>query len=190
LIPDYHHFPMPRLYLLRHAKSSWDEPGLDDRSRPLTARGRKAARLAARYIEMQAIAPDLVLCSPAQRCQETLEPLRAAFAGPVQIDVEEELYGAGSGDLLRRLRKVPPETGSVMVIGHNPAIHELAVMLARGTDDLVRLRDKYPTAALATLSFTGDWKDLGETAAVLEEFVVPREPEPPREPSPETPREP
>lgn len=173
---------MPRLYLLRHAKSSWEDPELDDRYRPLTSRGRKAARLAARYLEMESITPDLVLCSPAQRCQETLEPLRSAFAGPVQIDIEEDLYGAGSGDLLRRLRKVPPETGSVLVIGHNPAIQELAVMLARNPEDLVRLRDKYPTAALATLNFRGDWKLLGETAAVLEEFLVPREPEPPREP--------
>lgn len=173
---------MPRLYLLRHAKSSWDEPGIDDRFRPLTSRGRKAARLAARYLEMEAIIPDLVLCSPAQRCQQTLEPLRAAFDDTVQIEIEEDLYGAGSGDLLRRLRKVPPDTESVMVIGHNPAIHELAVMLARNPDDLVRLRDKYPTAAMATLNFPGEWKNLGETAAVLEEFVVPREPEPPREP--------
>lgn len=173
---------MPRLYLLRHAKSSWDEPGLDDPSRPLSPRGRKAARLAARYIEMEGIAPDLVLCSPARRCLETLEPLRTAFAGPVQVDIEDDLYGAGSGDLLRRLRKVPPGTGSVMVIGHNPAIQELAVMLARSPDDLPRLRDKYPTAGLATLRFPGDWKNLGETAAVLEEFVVPREPDPPREP--------
>ncbi|MGH2719285.1 MAG: SixA phosphatase family protein [Actinomycetota bacterium] len=173
---------MPRLYLLRHAKSSWADPGLDDRYRPLTARGRKAARLASRYLEMEAITPDLVLCSPAQRCQETLDPLRAAFTDLVQIEIEEELYGAGSGDVLRRLRKVAPDTGSVMVIGHNPAIQELAVMLARNPEDLVRLRDKYPTAALATLSFPGEWKNLGETAAVLEEFVVPREPDPPREP--------
>jgi phosphohistidine phosphatase len=167
---------MPRLYLLRHAKSSWDDPSLDDRERPLNARGQRAARLAARYVEMEGIAPDLVLCSPARRCIQTLEPLRDAFPRPPEILVEEELYGAGSGDLLRRLRRVPSGTEAVMVIGHNPAIQELALMLARSTDDLLRLRDKYPTAAMATLSFTGDWKQLGEPVAVLEEFVVPREP--------------
>lgn len=166
---------MVRLYLLRHAKSSWDDPTLPDRDRPLSSRGRRTADLAARYIEMENIAPDLVLCSPARRCQETLELIRDALGSEAHIRTEEPLYGIGSDELLRRLRKVPRGVTSVMVIGHNPTIQELALMLARGSGDLHQLQAKFPTAAMATLESDGDWKHLGAAPATLEEFVVPRE---------------
>ena len=163
------------LYLLRHAKSDWDDPALADRDRPLAPRGRKAASALAGHIERSGISPALVLCSPARRTMDTLRLISGSFRDPVEILVEEELYGAGMGELLRRLRKVDETTPSVMLIGHNPAIHELAVALARSVDDLEQLKRKFPTGAMATLAVPGAWTDLGADPADLLEFALPRE---------------
>ena len=163
------------LYLLRHAKSSWEDPSLADRDRPLAPRGRRAATALAAHIRDVGVSPSIVLCSPSRRTMDTLRLITGAFHDPVEILVEEELYGAGSGDLLRRLRKLPASTASVMVVGHNPAIQELALTLARSVDDLNRLKGKFPTCALATLAVPGEWKELGGQPAVLEEFAIPRE---------------
>jgi phosphohistidine phosphatase len=163
------------LYLLRHAKSDWDDPALADKDRPLAPRGRKAASALAGHIERSGISPALVLCSPARRTMDTLRLISGSFRDPVEILVEEELYGAGMGELLRRLRRVDEATPSVMLIGHNPAIHELAVALARSVDDLEQLKRKFPTGAMATLAVPGAWKDLGAEPADLLEFALPRE---------------
>jgi phosphohistidine phosphatase len=106
---------------------------------------------------------------------DTLRLISGSFRDPVEILVEEELYGAGMGELLRRLRRVDEATPSVMLIGHNPAIHELAVALARSVDDLEQLKRKFPTGAMATLAVPGAWKDLGADPADLLEFALPRE---------------
>jgi phosphohistidine phosphatase len=163
------------LYLLRHAKSDWDDPALADKDRPLAPRGRKAASALAGHIERSGISPALVLCSPARRTMDTLRLISGSFRDPVEILVEEELYGAGMGDLLRRLRNVPEATPSVMLIGHNPAIHELSLALARSVDDLKQLKAKFPTGAMATLEVPGAWKDLGAEPADLLEFALPRD---------------
>jgi len=189
------------LYLVRHAKSDWEDPGLADRDRPLAARGRKAASTLAGHIERSGISPALVLCSPARRTMDTLRLISGSFRDPVEILVEDELYGASMGELLRRLRKVPAPTPSVMLIGHNPAIHELALSLissgasrgasrvssgasrgasegagaATSADSLKQLKAKFPTGAMATLAVPGPWKDLGDEPADLREFVLPRE---------------
>ena len=170
------------LYLVRHAKSDWEDPALADRDRPLAARGRKAASTLAGHIERSGISPALVLCSPARRTMDTLRLIGGSFRDPVEILVENELYGAPMGELLRRLRKVPAPTPSVMLIGHNPAVHELALSLlssgpsgARNVGDLKQLKVKFPTGAMATLAVPGPWKDLGDEPADLLEFVLPRE---------------
>ena len=182
------------LYLVRHAKSDWEDPALADRDRPLAARGRKAAATLAGHIERSAISPALVLCSPARRTMDTLRLISGSFRDPVEILVEDELYGAPVGELLRRLRRVPAPTQSVMLIGHNPAIHELAIALvspgalrgasgvspgalkgASGAGSLKQLKVKFPTGAMATLAVPGPWKDLGDKPADLLEFALPRE---------------
>jgi len=173
------------LYLVRHAKSDWEDPALADRDRPLAARGRKAASTLAGHIERSGISPALVLCSPARRTMDTLRLIGGSFRDPVEILVENELYGAPMGELLRRLRKVPAPTPSVMLIGHNPAVHELALSLlssgalrgasgARSVDNLKQLKVKFPTGAMATLAVPGQWKDLGDEPADLLEFALPR----------------
>ena len=171
------------LYLVRHAKSDWEDPALADRDRPLAARGRKAASTLADHIERSGISPALVLCSPARRTMDTLRLISGSFRDPVEILVEDELYGAPVGELLRRLRRVPAPTQSVMLIGHNPAIHELAIGLlssgalrgASGAGSLKQLKVKFPTGAMATLAVPGPWKDLGDKPADLLEFALPRE---------------
>ena len=120
---------MRTLYLLRHAKSSWDDPTLPDDKRPLAPRGRRDGKRIAEHLRRQEIEPELVLCSSAARTRETLELLRPALGGATVV-VEDELYGASADRLLARIRLVPDEAESVMVIGHNPGLHELALVLA------------------------------------------------------------
>jgi phosphohistidine phosphatase len=163
-----------RLFLLRHAKSSWDDPGLDDHDRPLAPRGRQASALIAEHIRRARIGPVLVLCSSARRTRETLERVMPAL-DPVEVRFERELYGASFEDLLQRLHEVPDEVESVMVLGHQPAIQELALHLAGEGSELERVRAKFPTAALATLTFTGEWSELGHQSAELIAYVKPKQ---------------
>jgi phosphohistidine phosphatase len=131
--------------------------------------------LIAAYLQRHQIAPGLVLCSSSVRTRETLERISSGFAGEVEVEIEEDLYAAAAGDLLARLREVSGDVDSLMVIGHAPAIPELARRLAGRGADVERLRGKFPTAALATLSFKDSWRGLAPGAAELIEFVKPRE---------------
>jgi phosphohistidine phosphatase len=163
-----------RLFLLRHAKSSWDDPGLDDRDRPLAPRGRRASELIAGHLRREGIAPSLVLCSSARRTRQTLERVIPALDAS-DVSIEDGLYGASSGGLLERLREVPEDIESVMLVGHQPAIQELALDLAGDGAELARVRAQFPTAALATLLFAGDWSELGPGSAELVAYVKPKE---------------
>ncbi len=158
-----------RLFLLRHAKSSWDDPALADHDRPLAPRGRKAAKLIGGHLRQEGVRISLVLCSSARRARETLD--RVAPGDETRI--ERELYDASADELLERLRRVPDEVETVMLIGHNPAIQDLAVGLARASGELAR--QKYPTGALATLTFRGPWRALEHGHAELAAFVIPRD---------------
>lgn len=162
---------------MRHAKSSWEDPGHRDAERPLAPRGRRAARAMAEHLRREGIRPALILCSPARRTHETLELVAPAMPG-VPTRVEQELYGASDEDLLLRLRELPATVPSVLLIGHNPGLQALAVALTGSgeRDALVRLRAKMPTGALATLQApVSTWRDLGAGGAELVAFVTPRE---------------
>jgi phosphohistidine phosphatase len=160
-----------RLWLLRHAKSRRDVAGLTDLERPLAPRGRRATLLLAEYVDRHGIRPDVVLCSPARRTRETVEPLVEALGSP-RVLLEEGVYAASAAELLDLVRALPPDTGSVLVVGHNPGLEDLLELL--GTPG-TRLPEKYPTGALATLAFEGPWEELRPGAASLEAYVVPRE---------------
>lgn len=168
---------MKALYLLRHAKSSWDEPDARDHDRPLSPRGRRAAGLVAAHLRRRPINPELVLCSSARRAHETLDAIIESLGGRAEVIVEGDLYGAGEQELLARIREVRQGVASVMVIAHNPGLAELTVRLAGDGDDraMSSVRVKFPTGGLATLSFEGDWRALGAGVGFLESFVVPRE---------------
>lgn len=166
------------LYLLRHAKSSWDDPRLDDFERPLAGRGIEACKLMAAYILKARIKPDLILCSPAIRTRETYIRIADAFAKETETRFELALYEASSQAVLKRLRKVDAKVSSVMMIGHNTSLEHLALALSSGTESkhLARMREKYPTLALACLEIEkGKWSSAGPGRAKLSEFVTPRD---------------
>jgi phosphohistidine phosphatase len=163
------------LYLLRHAKSSWSDPTLADHERPLSPRGHRDAKRIADHIRRLGIAPALVLCSTSRRTRETLELLRPALDAAT-VSLEPELYAASADTLLERLHAVPGEVASVMLIGHNPGLEDLARLLASDGPELGRLETKFPTAALATLTLpTATWQRLFEADALLTAYVVPKE---------------
>ena len=155
---------MLTLALLRHAKSSWDNAGIDDFDRPLNARGIEAAPRMGAELARLGLAPGLILCSPAKRTRETLSFIRPHLAGKAAIDFNNDLYLAGAADLLRLIRDNQSTAQTVLLIGHNPGLHALAVGLAgRGSaSDLTRLEERFPTAALAVFSFQQtSWHDIG-----------------------------
>jgi phosphohistidine phosphatase len=163
---------MKQLLLLRHAKSSWDEPGLADLERPLARRGRRASELIAEHLRAQRIKPQLVLCSPSRRTRETLE--RIGLDDSDQR-IEDDLYAASAEELLGVLTGLADDIDSAMLIGHNPGIQDLALRLAGSSPEVTRLRRKFPTAALATLEFEGGWHELAPGSAELVAFVRPKD---------------
>ena len=164
------------IYLLRHAKSSWDEPELLDHERPLAKRGRKAVVLLGEHFHEAAVAPGLVLCSSAVRATQTLDGVREGLPPGIPVEIEAGLYAASAASLLDRLRGLPEDLDSVMLVGHNPGIEDLAAELIGDGDPEARaaLAAKYPTGGFATLAFEGAWRELGPEAATLEAFAVPR----------------
>jgi phosphohistidine phosphatase len=162
-----------QLYLLRHAKSSWEDPALADHDRPLAPRGQRAGGLLAAHVRRERIAPQLVLCSTSARTRETFALL--ALRDPPVVLYERGLYAADEGALLERLRAVPDDIASAMLIGHSSGIEQLALLLAGEGPRRDEMREKFPTGALATLDFAGRWRTLDHDAAKLVAYVVPRE---------------
>jgi phosphohistidine phosphatase len=163
-----------RLLLIRHAKSSWDDDSLADRERPLAGRGRKAAERMGAHLQNEGLRPDVVLCSPSRRTRETLELLE--FSG-AEVTYLDELYGASAGDLLASVREARDDAEVVAVVGHNPGIQDLSIELAShdAAADAVRLRQKFPTCALAIFDVDSGWRDIAIGRVRLASFVVPKD---------------
>jgi phosphohistidine phosphatase len=167
---------MKLLYLLRHAKSSWDDPDIDDFDRPLNKRGRKSAKAMAAYFREAGIAPATVLCSSSKRTRETLKYLAPALSdAPVLFD--RRVYEASYQTLLICLADLPADVDSVLLIGHNPGLERLALYLMSDHGHgpgATRLQDKYPTGSLAVLSVPSNrWDDLRVGSARLDDFIRP-----------------
>jgi len=168
---------MRTLWLLRHAKASLGRKGLADHERPLNARGRDAAARIGRHLAQRAVCPDLALCSSALRARQTLERVIAALDAEPEIRVESDLYLASEGALLRRLEELPDGASSVLLVGHNPGIGELAAQLAvrGGSDGVEEVREAYPTGALAELRLGSQrWRDLARGCELVA-FVTPKQ---------------
>ena len=166
---------MKRVYLLRHAKSSWDDPMLRDRERPLAPRGRKAAKRMGRWARKHDVRPQLVVCSSAVRARETLQRMLPGLGDP-EVWVEITLYAASAETLLDRIRALPAEVDDAMLVGHNPGIMDLVLLLARPGGLRDRASDNVPTGGLALLELdAGRWHDVSAGSATLRRFVVPRE---------------
>jgi phosphohistidine phosphatase len=171
---------MRQLLLLRHAKSSWDDTKLPDRERGLNKRGHRAAGLMRQAMHDLGLAPDLVLVSPARRTLQTLEALEPWDDTPL-IETLEALYLANLTQLLATLHGIPETVRSALLIGHNPGLHDLAVALADGqptgpvSDAARRLREGFPTGALAEFAIAGPWWQLDAGGGRLTRFLTPRE---------------
>lgn len=170
---------MKTILLLRHAKSAWNDGRLSDHERPLNRRGEQAAKAVADHLAQHGPRPDLILCSTATRARQTLAPLIKRLGTPAPpLSLEDGLYLAPEGSLLTRLQAIPDDVSTVLLVGHNDGIWQLAEGLAgRGpAAPLAALREKYPTGTLAVLRIpAGPWQDLAAGAGELVAFVRPRD---------------
>jgi phosphohistidine phosphatase len=168
---------MRRLLLLRHSKAERSEPGTKDDSRVLIDRGRKDAARIGAYMAGHALIPDRVVLSPAARTQETWKYAANAFRPTPAAMSAERLYDATPHTILAVIKDTPASAHTLLVIGHNPGLHELALMLiaAGDVDARERLREKLPTSSLVIIDFAFDnWNKLHPQSGRLERFVSPK----------------
>lgn len=167
---------MPRrLILFRHAKSSWPE-GVEDHERPLSERGRRDAPAMAKWLARQGLVPSLALVSTARRTQETWALAAPELGGAEKRDVAA-IYEAPAERLLDLIRETESSIATLLLVGHNPGMEDLAALLMRPRGGAMedRLALKYPTAGIAVLSLiVEDWRDTAPQTAVLEQFVTPK----------------
>jgi phosphohistidine phosphatase len=168
---------MLRLLLLRHAKADRSQPGEPDRERVLAARGRTDAPKLGAYLQRHGLIPDLAAVSPSERTRETWARAAAELKSPPPARFDERLYEASPEAILKVIKETPPEIQTLLVVGHNPGLQELAVMLVASgaVDARQRLKEQFPTSALAVIDFAvEDWSRLHPQAGRLEHFVTPR----------------
>lgn len=170
---------MRQLLLMRHAKSSWDDPRLSDHARPLNPRGRAAAAAMREAMRELGLAPDVVLVSSARRTLQTLEALEPWDDTPL-VEPMDSLYLAGPAQLLQALGTVAETARSVLILAHNPGLQDLAIQLSGAAPDaqdadLRRLAEGFPSGALAEFTVAGSWRSVGEGGARLRRFLRPRD---------------
>jgi phosphohistidine phosphatase len=167
---------MRRLLLLRHAKTERAEPGERDRDRKLTKRGRNDAPIIGAYMAKHAFVPDLALVSPATRAEETWALMVPCLRKPPPMLIDDRIYNAGVSQLFAIISETRPAK-SLLMVGHNPGFHELAVHLVAAGDVNLReqLKEGLPTSGLVVIDLPiDDWSRLHPRAGRLERFVTPR----------------
>ena len=168
---------MRRLLILRHAKTEPGELGKDDRNRALVDRGKREAGQIGAYMTTHALAPDGVVLSPARRVQETWKHVAEALRAAPGATTNDRVYEATPHDIFRIVAETAAPVRKLMLVGHNPSLHEAALMLiASGdTDARERLREKLPPAGLVIIDFAfDDWNKLHPQSGRLERFVTPK----------------
>lgn len=170
---------MKTLTLLRHAKSSWDDTVARDFDRPLNAKGQRAATAMGRHMKSLGLEFDHVMASPALRVIETIDHLVTGYGQTLAPASDRRIYLASAATLLDIVRELPDEHDRVLMIGHNPGLEDLVLLLVPDrTGDTLRdgIEEKYPTAALAELTLDTDhWADFTANAATLSHFIRPRD---------------
>ena len=170
------------LVLLRHAKSDWPD-GVPDHERPLASRGRRDAPAMGRWLRAEGCGPDHVVCSTAVRTRQTWELVRSELDGHPKTVFEARAYAASTRELADLVTDTPAAAKTLLLISHNPGIEDLALTLAADatsakhgqTDDLDRMRAKFPTAAIAVFEWSGGWDRHSLRTARLTRFVTPRD---------------
>lgn len=166
------------LLLLRHAKSSWDDPALADFDRPLAPRGETAAPLMGAEMARRGWRPELALVSPAERTRATWALVAPCLAKSPAESFPERIYMAGPDDLMALVREVPTHVATLLVVGHNPGLEDFAALLAgdgSAAEALDRMRAKFPTGALARFEFEGDWRELSPGSGQLTHYLRPKD---------------
>jgi phosphohistidine phosphatase len=170
---------MKTLTLLRHAKSAWDDIVARDFDRPLNKRGRKAARTVGREMRAQGLAFDRVIASPAVRVIETLADVAEGYGQALEPEFDKRIYLASPETLLELVQATDDGAERLLIVGHNPGLEMLALLLTRGEGLRAELALKYPTATIAEISLPVEhWSDVGEGAGTLERFIRPRDLDP------------
>jgi len=160
---------MKTLFLLRHAKSSWNDPTLEDFDRPLNGRGRVAAKSIGGFIRKQNEKVDLVLSSPAVRARETIEIVMKAVGVPLELRYDQRIYEAGPLRLLEVIVQIEKNKSRVLLVGHNPGMEELLQVLTGRTEHMA-------TGALAKISLDArKWSESLAEKGSLEWLVKPKE---------------
>jgi len=171
---------MKILTLLRHAKSGWDDPALRDFDRPLNPRGRQAARAMGRAMKSEGLRFDAILASPAVRVTETLEQVAAGY-GPLDPAWEQRIYLASTETLLDLVRQTPDAVERLLLVGHNPGMETMALLLTSPDAGCLRaeIERKYPTGALAEISLPAErWAEVAEGEGRTTRFIRPRDVDP------------
>jgi len=167
---------MKTLTLLRHAKSGWDVPVARDFERPLNARGRKAARAMGREMRRLGLGFDRILASAATRVTETLTELAQGYGGAVDTRFDEAVYLAPVETLLALVRAADDADARLLVVGHNPGMEQLALLLSQAGALRDQIAVKYPTGALTEIGFeVTHWRDIAPGEGRLARFIRPRE---------------
>lgn len=172
---------MKTLTLLRHAKSGWDDAVQRDFDRPLNAKGRRAAQIVGRHLKRQGSTFDRVVASPALRVQQTLEEVGVGYGGDLAPAWDRRIYLASAATLLDIVRELDEAHGSALLVGHNPGLEDLVLLLVPDAAAGPRgdVEEKYPTASVAELSLPVDsWADARAGAATLTRFTRPRDLDP------------
>ncbi len=165
---------MKTLYLLRHAKSSWANPGTGDHDRPLNNRGRKAAPDMGRHMKNSGMVPGKIWCSTALRARETLDLWCLGADVEPDISHTRDLYMASPAAILAVARATEEENDSCMIVAHNPGMQQAAILLSGDTAPS-EIFSGYPTAALTAIEFDVDhWVDVGVMPGRITAFVTPR----------------
>ena len=168
---------MLTLSLLRHAKSSWADPSQDDFDRPLNERGAEAAPRMGAFMARNKIAPGLVLCSTAVRTRQTLAHVLPHLPADTEVSYEDGLYLATAIELLALVRKTDATVSHLMLVGHDPGMHDVTTRLAGSGDPnlLAALAAKFPTSGLAMLAFdVQTWTDIAPGRGRLLLFMTPK----------------
>lgn len=170
---------MKTLTLLRHAKSTWDDPVARDFDRPLNRRGRKAARTIGREMRAQDLRFDKVVASSAVRVRETIADVIDGYGEVIEPEFDQALYLASAEALLELVQATDDAKASLLLVGHNPGLENLVLLLSRDGELKNEARTKYPTATLAELSFPVDhWSEVREGTGTLVRFIRPRDLDP------------
>jgi phosphohistidine phosphatase len=160
---------MKHLFLLRHAKSSWDDDSLDDFDRPLNSRGKSAAPLMGKVMKERKVAPDVILCSPAKRTKQTIKLVNETAKLKTGVTFNDAIYDASAADLRKLIRKQKKSVEGILLIGHNPGLEEFLELLTGKYE-------RMPTAALVQINLNADdWSDIEDGANKLAWIVRPKD---------------